>query len=63
VALEPPERGSAVIDKPLGPSLAALDRPAARAQVHVYLERRPASADVLDHYVFDLISPGAGVVP
>jgi hypothetical protein len=74
VPLEPPDRGSAVIDKPLGPSLAALDRPAARAQVHVYLERRPASeaareqeagveGAILDHYVFDLISPGAGVVP
>ncbi|MBI5486958.1 MAG: hypothetical protein HY905_06470 [Deltaproteobacteria bacterium] len=73
VRLEPPDRGTAVIDKPLGTSLAALARPAARAQVHVYLERRPDVApvdaaaapagQVLDHYVFDLVSPGAGVVP
>ncbi|MBI5499233.1 MAG: hypothetical protein HY907_03250 [Deltaproteobacteria bacterium] len=73
VRLEPPDRGTAVIDKPLGASLAALARPAARAQIHVYLERRPEtspaggaaepSGQTLDHYVFDLVSPGAGVVP
>jgi len=73
VPLQPPERGAVVIDKPLGACLAALDRPAARAQVHLYLGRRPAGEGsagvpaperrVLDHYVFDLISPGAGIVP
>ena len=73
VRLEPPDRGSAVVDKPLGASLAALGRPAARAQIHVYLERRPDGAPVdrgaapsgepIDHHVFDLVSPGAGVVP
>jgi hypothetical protein len=73
VPLEPPDRGTAVIDKPLGACFAALGRPTARAQIHLYLERRPvvppeggaATGDrtVLDHYVFDLISPGAGVVP
>jgi hypothetical protein len=72
VLLQPPDRGSAVIDKPLGACFAALGRPAARAQVHVFLERRPETAlasgeegerIVLDHYVFELVSPGAGVVP
>jgi len=71
VPLQPPDRGSAVIDKPLGACFAALGRPAARAQVHLFLERRPETAPaagdeggriVLDHYVFDLVSPGAGIV-
>jgi hypothetical protein len=75
VPLEPPDRGTAVIDKPLGACFAALRRPATRAQVHVVLERRRLDADGridlrpttvgedLDHHIFELISPGAGVVP
>ncbi|MBN1770791.1 MAG: hypothetical protein JXB32_05985 [Deltaproteobacteria bacterium] len=75
VPLEPPDRGTAVIDKPLGACFAALRRPATRAQVHVVLERRRVNADGridlepggggedLDHHLFELISPGAGVVP
>ncbi|NMC71162.1 MAG: hypothetical protein GYA57_13990 [Myxococcales bacterium] len=75
VPLEPADRGTAVIDKPLGACFAALRRPATRAQVHVVLERRRvgpdgrvglepfASGEDLDHHLFELISPGAGVVP
>lgn len=75
VPLEPPDRGTAVIDKPLGACFAALRGPATRAQVHVILERRRVNADGridlepsaagedLDHHLFELISPGAGVVP
>jgi len=75
VPLEPPDRGTVVIDKPLGACFAALRRPATRAQVHVVLERRrvgpdgrvglepSASGEDLDHHLFELISPGAGVVP
>lgn len=75
VPLEPADRGAAVIDKPLGACFAALRRPATRAQVHVVLERRrvapdggidlepSVSGEELDHHMFELISPGAGVVP
>jgi hypothetical protein len=65
VTLEPPDRGTVVIDKPLGPSLATLGRAAARAEVRLFLERRGANAatGALDQQVFELASPGAGIVP
>lgn len=76
VELEPPDAGSVVIQKPLGRSFAALARSAARAEVHLFLERRPARdgrgggpippvempTGPLDHHVYELVSPGAGMI-
>lgn len=59
-ALEPPERGTTVVQKPLGPSLAALGRPATRAEIHLLLERPPHDGP-LDRHVYELASPGAGI--
>jgi hypothetical protein len=68
VPLDPPGRGGVVIDKPLGASLAALGRPAARVNLHVFLARTPEGGDLpppgaerpIDHLVYEVVSPGAG---
>ena len=73
-ALEPPDEGSITVEKPLGLAFAALGRSVTRAEIHLFLERRPLvdvpgdgtpaglEAGFLDHHVYELISPGAGGV-